>query len=347
MAPRFAHESRPKATDVKRTFDHLKRRDIIAGLGSAIALPYVSRAQQKPVLLGLLSSLSPQTIPKAVAATYRGLKEQGFIEGENLRTEQRWADGQYSRLPSMAKELVDLKVAAIVTIGGNIAALPAKAATTTIPIVFATADDPVTTGLVTNFVRPAGNLTGVTWMGGDLLAKNIEVFHELLPNVPVFGIMSNPDRPNVAAQLKSAQEAADKIGCKIRILHVRTAGDIDAAFATIEQEHIGALIVSTDAIFNIHRDKIVALATKHAVPALYYLPEFVVAGGLISYGSGLIDAYHLIGVYTGRILKGEKPADLPVQQTTKVELFINLKTAKALGLTIPIMLLGRADEVIE
>jgi putative ABC transport system substrate-binding protein len=332
---------------VKRTFDQLKRRDIIAGLGSALALPYVVRAQQKPVLLGLLSSLSPQTIPKAIEAIYRGLKEQGFIEGENLRTEQRWADGQYGRLPAMAKELVDLKVAAMITIGGNIAALPAKAATTTIPIVFATANDPVATGLVSNFVRPTGNLTGVTWMGADLLAKDLEVFHELLPNVPVFGILSNPERPDVATQLKSAQEAADKIGRKIRLLQAKTVGDIDAAFATIEQEHIGALIVAPDALFNVHREKIVALSTKHAVPGLYYLPDFVVAGGLMSYGSGLVDAYHQVGVYTGRILKGEKLANLPVQQTTKIELVINLKTAKALGLTIPITLLGRADEVIE
>jgi putative ABC transport system substrate-binding protein len=297
--------------------------------------------------MGLLSSLSPTAIPKAVAATYTGLKEQGFIEGQNLKTEQRWADGHYERLPAMAKELVDLKVAAIITIGGNIAALPVKALTTTIPIVFATADDPVATGLVTSFVRPSGNLTGVTWMGADLLAKDLQLFHELLPNVPVFGIMANPDRPDVAAQMKSAEGAASKIGRKIRVLNARNPGEIDAAFATVAQEKIGALIVSTDAMFNIYRERIVALAEKHAVPTLYYLPEFVAAGGLMSYGSGLIDAYHQIGIYTGRILKGEKPADLPVQQTTKVELVINLKTAKTLGLSIPITLLGRADQVIE
>ena len=235
----------------------------------------------------------------------------------------------------------------MITIGGNIAALPAKAATATFLIVFATANVLVATGLVSSFVRPTGNLTGVTWMGADLLAKNIQVFHELLPTVPVFGIMMNPERPNVAAQVKSAEEAADKIGRKIRILQAKTEGDIDATFATIEQEHIGALIVPPDALFNVHREKIVALAAKHAVPGLYYLPEFVVAGGLMSYGSGLIDSYYQVGLYAGRLLKGEKPSDLPVQQTTKIELVINLKTAKALGLTIPITLLGRADEVIE
>jgi putative ABC transport system substrate-binding protein len=325
----------------------MKRRDVVAGIGAVIASPFVIGAQQRPVVMGLLSSLSPTTITKAVAAIYAGLKEQGFVEGQNLKTEQRWAEGHYERLPAMAKELVDLKVAAIVTIGGNIAALPAKAATTTIPIVFATANDPVATGLVTNFVRPSGNLTGVTWMGADLLAKDLEVFHELLPNVPVFGIMSNPDRPDVAAQLKSAEEAAAKIGRKIRILNAKNAGEIDAVFATVDQERIGALIVAPDALFNVHRERIVTLAAKHAVPALYYLPEFVAAGGLMSYGSGLIDSYLQIGRYTGRILKGEKPGDLPVQQTTKIELVINLKTAKALGLTIPITLLGRADEVVE
>jgi ABC-type uncharacterized transport system substrate-binding protein len=328
-------------------FDRLKRRDVIAGLGAAVAWPLAARAQGAPVVLGLLSSLSPRTITKAVAAIYRGLEEQGFSEGRNLKTEQRWADGHYERLPAMAKELVDLKVAAIVTIGGNIAALPAKAATTTIPIVFATADDPVATGLVTNFVRPSANLTGVTWMGADLLSKDLQLFHELLPNVPVFGVMLNPDHPYVAAQVKSAEEAANKIGVKIRVLNVRNSGEVDAAFATIAQEKIGALIVATDSLFNVHRERIVALAAQHSVPGLYYLPEFVTAGGLMSYGSSLVDAYYQIGLYTGRLLKGEKPADLPVQQTTKVELVINMKTAKTLGLAIPITLLGRADEVIE
>jgi putative ABC transport system substrate-binding protein len=330
-----------------KMIDPMKRRDVIAGVGAVIASPWIVRAQQRPAVLGLLSSMSQQTIPKPIAAIYAGLKEQGFVEGQNLKTEQRWADAHYDRLPAMAKELVDLKVAAIVTVGGNIAALPAKAATTTIPIVFATANDPVATGLVTSFVRPSGNLTGVTWMGADLLAKDLELFHELLPSVPVFGIMSNSDRPDVAAQLKSAEEAAAKIGRKIRILNARNTAEIDAVFETIEQEHIGALIVASDALFNVHRERLLALAAKHAVPALYYLPEFVAAGGLMSYGSGLIDAYRQIGLYTGRILKGEKPADLPVQQATKIELVINMKTAKTLGLTIPINLLGRADEVIE
>lgn len=326
----------------------MRRREFLSVVGGAAAAwPLAASAQQTVPVIGLLSSLSREPVAKAVSAIYRGLKDQGFVEGQSLKTEQRWADGHYDRLPAMAKDLVDLKVMALVTIGGNSAAGAAKAATSSIPIVFATADDPVATGLVTNFIRPTGNMTGVTWMGVDLLAKDIDLLHELLPNIPVFGVLLNPSRSDIAVQLKIAQDAANKIGRKIHALSVRDAGEIDAAFATVVEEHIGALIVATDPLFNIERERIVTLAAHHAIPTLYYLPEFAAAGGLMSYGSGLIDAFYQVGVSAGRILKGTKPADLPIQQTTKVELVINLKTAKSLGLTIPLSLLGRADEVIE
>jgi putative ABC transport system substrate-binding protein len=328
-------------------FVGMRRRDVIAGFGASAIWPLGAPAQQSQPVIGLLSSLSMKPVAKFVAAIHRGLKDRGFVEGQNLKIEQRWADGKYDRLPALAKELADLRVAAIATIGGNVAVLAARTATTTIPIIFATADDPVASGLVTNFTRPSANLTGVTWMGADLLAKDIELMHELLPAVPVFGVLLNPDRPEVAVQLKSAENAANQLGVKIRVLQARDLPEIEAAFAAVAQEHIGALIVSTDALFNIHRERIVALATHHSVPALYFLPEFAAAGGLLSYGSNLSEAFYQVGVYTGRVLKGEKPADLPIQQTTKVDLVINLKTAKALGLTIPLTLLGRADEVIE
>src|ERR1041385_3354291 len=319
----------------------MRRREFLGVLGGAAAVwPLAARAQKAQPVVGLLSSLSLKPIEKFAASIQRGLKDQGFVESQNLKIEQRWADGQYDRLPALAKELVDLKVTALATIGGNVAALAAKEATTTIPIVFATADDPVATGLVTNFARPTGNLTGVTWMGVDLLAKDLQLLRELLPDVPVFGVLLNPARVTSAVQLKIAEDAAARIGRKIRVLNARTVADIDAVFATIAAEKIGALTLAPDALFNINRERVVALASRYAVPPLHFLPEFAAAGGLMSYGSNLGDAFYQVGVYTGRILKGEKPTDLPVQQTTKVELVINLKTAKSLGLTVPLSLLG-------
>jgi len=326
----------------------MRRREFITLLGGALTIwPRPASAQKAVPVVGLLSSLSPEPVVKAVAAIYEGLKDQGFVAGQNVKSEERWAGGDYSRLPAMAKDLADRNVAVIITIGGNSAAEAAKSVTTKIPIVFATADDPVASGLVTSLSHPSSNLTGVSWLGVDLLAKDVDLLHELLPSVTTFGVLLNPGRPDIAVQLKIAQDAADKIGRKIRPLSVRVADDIDRAFAIITQEHIGALIVSTDPLFNIKRDRIVRLAAQYATPTLYFLPDFAAAGGLMSYGSGLIDAYRQVGVYAGRILKGEKPSELPVQQTTKIELVINLKTAKALGLSIPLPLLGRADRVIE
>ncbi len=239
----------------------MRQREFITLIGVAAAgWPIASSAQQRVPVIGLLSSLSPEPVVKATAAIYQGLQEQGFVAGRNLKSEERWADGHYDRLPAMAKDLVDRQPAVIVTIGGNSAAGAAKDVTDKIPIVFATADDPIASGLVTSFSHPSGDMTGVTWMGVDLLAKDVDFLHELLPNVTVFGVLSNPARPDIAVQLKTAGDAANRIGRKIRALPVRVPDDIDAAFAIIDQEHIGALIISTDPLFNIQRDQIVRLA---------------------------------------------------------------------------------------
>jgi putative ABC transport system substrate-binding protein len=329
----------------------LKRRDVIAGLGaaagSAIFWPPTARAQPAHPLIGFLSGSSAKPSEIFVASIHRGLKEAGFVDGQNLRVEYRWAEARYDRLPALAKELVDLKVRAIVTFGSNEAGLAAKAATRTIPVVFSAAEDPIASGLVTSLSRPEGNLTGVTWMGADLLAKGVELMHELLPHVVEFGLLLNAGRRNAASQVGAAEEAAARVGKKIRALNAASPREIDEAFAIVAKERIGALIVATEPQFTAERERIVGLASRHAVPTAYFLREFVAAGGLLSYGSSLQIAYVLLGAYTGRILNGAGPADLPIQRNTKVELVINLKTAKALGLTIPLTLLGRADEVIE
>jgi putative ABC transport system substrate-binding protein len=326
----------------------MKRREVITLLGgTALAWPLAAHAQPAHPVIGFLSGSSAKPFEIFVASIHKGLKEAGFVEGQNLAIHYRWADSRYDRLPALAKELADLKVQVIVTFGANDAALAAKNATTTIPIVFSAAEDPIASGLVTSLSRPSGNLTGVTWMGADLQAKNVELLHELLPNVSELGMLLNPSRPSAAIQLARAQEAAVRLGKKIRVLHANSPPEIDEAFAVLAKDRIGALIVSSDALFNVQRAQTVALAARHAIPTVYNLRDFVTLGGLMSYGSSLHDAYSLLGVYAGRILNGATPADLPVQRTTKVELILNLKTAKALGLTIPINLLGRADEVIE
>ena len=325
----------------------MRRREFLIG-GAAAAWPLAARAQQAPQpVLGFLSGASPAAYGPYVAGLHRGLREAGLVEGQNLKIEYRWADAQYDRLPAMAKELADLKVGAIVTFGGNDAALAAKNTTSTIPIVFSAAEDPIESGLVTSLSRPTGNLTGASWFGADLQSKSVELLHEILPGVSVLGMLLNPNRPSSAAQLARAQRAARNVGKTIRARNVTGPGELDSAFKAIVSERIGALIIGTDPLFNIRREQVVDLATHHAIPTVYYLREFVTLGGLMSYGSSLIDAYVLVGNYAGRIIKGARPADLPVQRTTKVELVINLKTAKALGLTVPPTLLARADEVIE
>ena len=327
----------------------MRRRDLLAMLGGALVVwPLAARAQQptKPVVGFLSSGLQRAFAPQA-AGFLQGLKETGYVEGQNIMIEYRWAEGRYDRLPTMADELVRWPVTVLVTSGGTVAARAAKAATTSIPIVFTTADDPVATDLVTSLNRPGGNVTGVSFISGVLTAKNLELLHELVPTANLVAILANPSSPSAEIQLKDAQEAANTIGVKILILKANTERDINSAFTTLLQEHAGALIVVADPFFFIHRDQFAALAERHAVPTVHFFREFVTAGGLMSYGTSLTDGYHQAGIYAGRILKGERPADLPVLQPTKYELVINLKAAKALGLTVPPSLLVRADEVIE
>jgi putative ABC transport system substrate-binding protein len=333
-----------------KMFGPMKRRDAIKLLGGAAASasswPLTARAQARPVV-GFLGSVSFKTFTGHVNGFLEGFKESGFVDGRNVAIEYRWAEGQFDRLPGLAAELVQRPVDLLVTVGGNVAALAAKRATDKIPIVFLTADDPVASGLVPSLSRPGGTMTGVTWLGGELGAKNLELMRELLPAVGVIGVILNPKRPTAEAQLKNAQDAARAVGKTLRVFHAATFPEVATAFDLAGSERIGALFIASDPVFLVDVKRVVEMASQHAIPTVYFLREFVVAGGLMSYGADIPSAARLCGAYAGRILKGAKPADLPVQQSTKVELAINLKTAKTLGLTIPITLLGRADEVIE
>jgi putative ABC transport system substrate-binding protein len=281
-----------------------------------------------------------------VAAFRLGLKDTGYIDGQNVTIEYHWADGQYDQLPTLAADLVRRRVA-VIAASGNAAALAAKAATTTIPIVFGAALDPVQAGLVASLNRPGGNVTGATNLAVELGPKRLEFLHELVPTANVVAVLFNPSDPSSESQSRELQAAAQTIGLQLHILYANTERELDAVFANLAQLRVGALVIGADAFFNSRIEQLAALTTRYAVPAIYQLREFAAAGGLMSYGGGITETHHEVGVYTGRILRGEKPADLPVQQITKVELVINLKTAKALGITFPMTLLGRADEVIE
>ena len=327
----------------------ISRREFIRiAAGAAIASPRAARAQQKAMpVIGFLSDLSPGPAAPTVAMFRQGLSETGYAEGQNLTIEYRWAEARFDRLPGLAADLVDRKVDLIVTTAGSPSALAAKGATSTIPIVFSVGVDPVATGLVASLARPGGNLTGVTGSATELAPKRLELLCELVPQASVIALLVNPNNPNVEPFVRGVQEAADAKGMRLSILKAGTEGEIDAAFASLAQLRAGALVVSPDPLFINRRDQLVALAARHAVPAMYFRRNFGAAGGLISYAASISAIYLQVGIYAGKVLKGVKPADLPVIQPTKFELVVNLKTAKALGLTVPQSFLFRADEVIE
>jgi putative ABC transport system substrate-binding protein len=324
----------------------MKRREFIALLGGTPAiLSVVARAQQSMPVIGFLNSRAPGENETILVAFRRGLKEVGYVEGQNVTVEYRWADNQYERLPRLAADLVGHRVAVIVSNGPPIAA--AKAATSTIPIVFVVGFDPLTFGLVTSLNRPNGNLTGVSVLDVEIGPKRLELLHELIPTATVVALLVNPTTPAAKVMASEVQAAARALGLKLHVLHAASDNDFGPAFASAAQLQAGALIIGGDPFFTSRSRLLGELTVARGVPTIYEFREFAEAGGLISYGTSLADAYREAGVYTGRILKGEKPSDLPVQQATKVELILNLKTAKALGITVPISLLGRADEVIE
>jgi putative ABC transport system substrate-binding protein len=329
----------------------MRRRDFITLVGGVAAWPFVARAQQPAMpVIGFLGSASLDQYASFVAGFHRGLNETGYVEGRNVAVEYRWAESRYDRLPALAADFVARRVAVIFTGGSTPATLAAKAATTTIPIVFFVGGDPAQMGLVTSLSRPGGNLTGVTNLAAEVGPKRLELLHEAVPATTSIAFLVNPASPAQAEpQSREMRAAARKVGLQLHILHASSEREIDTAFATVVQLRAGGLVIAPDVLFNgtTRSEQLAALALRHRVPTIYQYPEFTAAGGLMSYGSNLTEMFRLAGVYVGRILNGEKPGDLPVQQTTKVELIINMKTATVLGLTIPLTLLGRADVVIE
>ena len=316
--------------------------------GVTAGWPLRASAEQAAVpVIGVLSSRSLADSVEMLVAFRQGLSEVGFFEHQNVAIEYRWADGHYDRLPAFAADLVRRRAAAILAVGSVPSPLAAKAATSTIPIIFVVGGDPIKFGLVASLSQPGGNVTGVTVMSGTLTAKRLELLRELAPQASVIACLVNPNSPEAETQLEDMRAAAHAISQDILTFNAANESEIDSAFAKLMRDRAGALLVGNDSLFVLRREQIVALAARYAVPAMFFLREFVTAGGLVSYGTGLNDAYRQVGNYVGKILKGSKPADLPVQQTAKIELVVNLRAAKALGLTIPPTLLARADEVIE
>jgi len=325
----------------------MNRRAFIAGLGAAAAWPLTARAQQPAMpVIGFMSSRSPADSVTVVAAFHRGLGEGGLIEGKNVVIEFRWASGEYGRLPALAAELVSRQVAVLVAAGGDSSALAAKAATSTIPIVFGSGD-PIKTGLVASLNRPGGNATGVHILSNDLEPKRLGLLHELFPGAALFGALLNPKFPPAAQQALELAEAARTIGRPVVLLNASTDAELDAAFATLARQRVAAMLVAADPFFDTRRDQIIAFAAQQKLPAIYHFREYAVAGGLMSYGVSLSEAYRGVGIYAAKILNGEKPANLPVMQSVKFELVINLKTAKTLGFEFPPTFSARTDEVIE
>jgi putative ABC transport system substrate-binding protein len=330
----------------------MRRRELIALIGGAAATsflwPLAARAQQPAMpVIGFLSSASPETFAHFVAVFRQGLGETGHVEGRNVAIQYRWAENQYDRLPALAADLVRRQVAVIIASGGPAPALAAKAATSTIPIVFTATNDPVKLGLVASLNRPGGNVTGTSALTVELDAKRLAILRELVPTAGVIGALVNPNRPGAEVQSSGVQEAARTVGQQISILNAGSERDLDTAFATLVRERIGALLISADPFFNSRRAQLVGLATRHGVATIFNQRDFPAAGGLASYGADIADGYRQAGVYAGQILKGAKAGDLPVVQPTKFELVINLRTAKALGIEVPPTLLATADEVIE
>ena len=325
-----------------------KRREFITLLGGAAAWPVAVRAQQPAMpVIGLLGGGSPELTPHLVPAFRKGLSETGYVEGHNVAMEFRWARGQYDQLPELAADLVRRRVVAIATPDSMPAALAAKAATTTIPIVFGTGGDPIQTGLVASLSRPGGNVTGVSAMNVEVVAKRFGLMHEFIPGAARFALLVNPSSPLTETTIKGVHTAASSIGRQLEVLAANTNRDIDAAFATLVQKKTDALLIAGDVFFTDRLVQLATLAVHHRVPASYSIRDFVATGGLMSYGSSFADMFRQAGIYTGRILKGEKPADLPILQPTKFEFVINAQTTRMLGLEIPSSLLARADEVIE
>ena len=325
----------------------MRRREFIRLLGTAATWPVSARAQQSTPVIGFLSARSAASGVPMAAAFRRGLRESGYVEGQNLQIEYRWADGHYDRLGALADELVHRKVAAIIAISGTPAALAAKAATTTIPIIFANGGDPLTSGLVSSLSRPTGNITGVTFYTAALAGKRMELLRNLVPTAAIMGLLVNLNNPVEVSERNDAEAAAHALGLRLEVLNATSEVEIDAAFSTLLERRIGALVVGTDPLYQGFSQKVVALAAGHAIPAIYFAREFPEIGGLMSYGSRQNDAYYQAGIYVGKILQGANPTDLPVMTPTKFEFVINLKTAKALGLTVAPTLLAQADEVVE
>ena len=327
----------------------MRRRDVLGVLGgAAVTWPLAARARQSATpVIGFLSIRSQGDEPQLLTAFHQGLKEVDYVVGQNVTMEYRWAEGQSGRLPAMAADLVHREVAVIVATP-SVAALAAKAATATIPIVFEGGADPVKIGLVASLNRPGGNVTGVTQLNNEIAPKRLELLHELIPTATVIALLVNPADPTIAeAYSNVVLSAAHRLGLELHVLNASSERDFDTVFANLMQLRAGGLVIGGGALFTARIEQLAALTAHYAVPAIHGSREFVAAGGLVSYGASLADAYRLAGVYTGRILKGDKPAELPVQQAAKVELYINLKTAKVLGITVPLPLSGRADEIIE